>query len=118
MRDAIQASAPCSSTPSAHWKTCSGAAKSRRRWTPGSRDSIASPSADQWSETGELPVRMGINIGPAQRRGVDYFGPTLNRCARLMGVGHGGQVLLSGMARGEPAGGFYADDPVPPTRRC
>jgi predicted ATPase len=41
---------------------------------------------------------MGIHVGPAQRRGADYFGSTLNRCARLMAIGHGGQVLLSGAA--------------------
>ena len=52
----------------------------------------------QWRETGPLRVRMGVHAGPAQRRGDDYFGRTLNRCARLMAVGHGGQVLLSGAA--------------------
>src|SRR6478736_6837744 len=31
-------------------------------------------------------------------RGDDYFGPTINRTARLMAVGHGGQVLLSAAA--------------------
>jgi predicted ATPase/class 3 adenylate cyclase len=43
----------------------------------------------------ELPVRMGIHTGEAQLRGGDYFGPTLNRLARLTGAGHGGQILLS-----------------------
>jgi predicted ATPase/class 3 adenylate cyclase len=52
-----------------------------------------------WGAIGELRVRMGIHVGPAQRRGADYFGPALNRCARLMAIGHGGQVLLSGIAR-------------------
>jgi predicted ATPase/class 3 adenylate cyclase len=56
-------------------------------------------SAHAWGSIGELRVRMGIHVGPAQRRGADYFGPTLNRCARLMAIGHGGQVLLSGPAR-------------------
>jgi predicted ATPase/class 3 adenylate cyclase len=52
-----------------------------------------------WTTSADLQVRMGIHVGPAHRRGADYFGPTLNRCARLMAVGHGGQVLLSGAAR-------------------
>src|SRR4051794_7253715 len=52
----------------------------------------------EWGETGPLHVRMGINAGDAERRGDDYFGPTINRTARLMGVGHGGQVLLSAAA--------------------
>jgi class 3 adenylate cyclase len=41
---------------------------------------------------------MAINAGDAERRGDDYFGPTINRTARLMAVGHGGQVLLSAAA--------------------
>ncbi|HEY4333366.1 MAG TPA: adenylate/guanylate cyclase domain-containing protein, partial [Ilumatobacteraceae bacterium] len=42
-----------------------------------------------------LPVRMGIATGEAEQRGEDYFGPALNRAARVMAVGHGGQILLS-----------------------
>src|SRR5271163_3190844 len=43
----------------------------------------------------ELPVRMGIATGEAQLRGADYFGAVLNRAARVMAAGHGGQVLLA-----------------------
>ena len=43
----------------------------------------------------ELPVRMGISTGEAELRGSDYFGPVLNRAARVMAAGHGGQVLLT-----------------------
>lgn len=42
----------------------------------------------------ELPVRMGIATGEAELRADDYFGPTLNRAARVMASGHGGQVWL------------------------
>ena len=42
----------------------------------------------------ELPVRMGIATGEAELRGGDYFGVVLNRAARVMAAGHGGQVLL------------------------
>ena len=38
---------------------------------------------------------MGIHTGTADERGGDYFGPTMNRAARLMAAGHGGQILLS-----------------------
>ena len=38
---------------------------------------------------------MGINTGEVQERDGDYFGPAVNRSARLMAAGHGGQVLLS-----------------------
>jgi predicted ATPase/class 3 adenylate cyclase len=53
---------------------------------------------EPWSETGVLRVRMGLHSGEAQRRGDDYFGPAVIRSARIMAVGHGGQVLLSGTA--------------------
>ena len=44
----------------------------------------------------ELPVRMGIATGEAELRGEDYFGAVLNRAARVMAAGHGGQMLLDG----------------------
>jgi len=43
----------------------------------------------------ELPVRMGIATGEAQLRGSDYFGAVLNRAARVMAAGHGGQILVA-----------------------
>ncbi len=46
-----------------------------------------------------IRVRMGIHTGPAEARGGDYFGPTLNRTGRLMDAGHGGQILISEAAR-------------------
>ena len=42
-----------------------------------------------------LPVRMGIATGEAEQRGDDYFGPALNRAARVMAAGHGGQILVA-----------------------
>jgi class 3 adenylate cyclase len=42
----------------------------------------------------ELPVRMGIATGEAELRDGDYFGAVLNRAARVMAAGHGGQILL------------------------
>jgi predicted ATPase len=43
----------------------------------------------------ELPVRMGIATGEAELRDGDYFGAVLNRAARVMAAGHGGQILLA-----------------------
>jgi hypothetical protein len=43
----------------------------------------------------ELPVRMGLATGEAELRDGDYFGAVLNRAARVMAAGHGGQVLLA-----------------------
>ena len=44
----------------------------------------------------ELRVRAGIHTGEAAERGGDYFGPAVNRCARIASAGHGGQILVSG----------------------
>ena len=53
-----------------------------------------------WPESiGPLQARMAIHTGPAEERDGDYFGPTLNRVARLMSAGHGGQILLSEATR-------------------
>jgi predicted ATPase/class 3 adenylate cyclase len=46
-----------------------------------------------------LEVRIGIHVGSADERDGDYFGPTVNRVARLMSIGHGGQVLASDAVR-------------------
>src|ERR1700726_3964903 len=43
----------------------------------------------------DLPVRMGLATGEAELREGDYFGAVLNRVARLMAAGHGGQILLA-----------------------
>jgi predicted ATPase len=48
----------------------------------------------------ELPVRMGIATGEAELRGDDYFGTVLNRTARVMSAGHGGQILIDGTTAG------------------
>ena len=50
---------------------------------------------EDWGELGRLRARMAIHSGEVERRGDHYFGAPLYRCARLMAVGHGGQVLLS-----------------------
>lgn len=52
-------------------------------------------AAHEWPERCELKARMGVHSGVAQEREGDYFGPAVNRTARLMGAGHGGQILVS-----------------------
>jgi class 3 adenylate cyclase/tetratricopeptide (TPR) repeat protein len=54
--------------------------------------------AAEFSAVDGLSVRMAINTGTADERDGDYFGPAVNRVARLLALGHGGQVLLSGIA--------------------
>jgi class 3 adenylate cyclase/tetratricopeptide (TPR) repeat protein len=48
-----------------------------------------------WGETGPLKVRMALHTGRTQERADDYVGPLLNRHARLLAAGAGGQILLS-----------------------
>ena len=43
----------------------------------------------------ELPVRMGLATGEAELRDGGYLGTVLNRAARVMAAGHGGQILLA-----------------------
>ncbi len=47
-----------------------------------------------------LRVRMGLHIGEAVERDGDYFGPTVNRTARIVALAHGGQILMSSAAAG------------------
>jgi len=55
-------------------------------------------AAEDFTAVDGLPVRMAIHTGNADERDGDYFGPALNRVARLLAVGHGGQVLVSGVS--------------------
>jgi class 3 adenylate cyclase len=48
----------------------------------------------------ELPVRMGLATGEAELRDRDYFGAVLNRAARVMAAGHGGQILVADSTAG------------------
>jgi len=65
-------------------------------WSP---DLLALPEAAEAPGFRGLRVRMGVHIGEpeARTRGnkVDYFGPMVNRAARIASAGHGGQILAS-----------------------
>jgi predicted ATPase len=52
-------------------------------------------AAEEPDEMGPLRVRMVLHTGAADERDGDYFGPTLNRTARLLAAAHGGQILIS-----------------------
>ncbi len=49
-----------------------------------------------WPLPEPLRVRMAVHSGSAETRDGDFFGPALNRAARLLAIGHGRQVLVSG----------------------
>ena len=54
-----------------------------------------SMQSEVWHDTDPLMVRIGLHTGKAEYRRDDYYGSTVNRAARLMSIGHGGQILLS-----------------------
>lgn len=56
-------------------------------------------AGEEWETPRPLAVRAAIHRGMAEQRNADYFGPTLNRTARLLAAGHGGQTLLSRSAQ-------------------
>lgn len=62
----------------------------------------------------DLIVRMGMHTGSADRRMGDYYGTTVNRCARIRSLAHGGQCLLSGatmeLAKGHLPSGVEITD--------
>src|SRR5215212_9602194 len=56
--------------------------------------------AEFWGQINPLRVRMALHTGTAEERDGDYYGPPLNRAARLLSAGHGGQTLLSEVVAG------------------
>jgi class 3 adenylate cyclase len=55
-------------------------------------------AANSWPTSRPVLVRMGLHAGVCEERDGDYFGPAVNRAARLLTVAQGGQVLVSGVA--------------------
>jgi class 3 adenylate cyclase len=55
-------------------------------------------AAQSWPTSRPIVVRMGLHAGVCEERDGDYFGPAVNRTARLLAVASGGQVLVSGVA--------------------
>jgi len=52
-------------------------------------------SGEDWHAPGALRVRCALHTGLAEQRDDDYFGPTLNRVARLLAHAQGGETLLT-----------------------
>ncbi len=61
-------------------------------------DAQRAVAAEDFSAVGGLRVRIAVHSGTTHERDGDYFGPTVNRVARLLAVVHGEQVVISGEA--------------------
>lgn len=69
-------------------------------------DAVAAAAALQrafcrepWPSETCLSMRIALHTGEADWRDGDYYGPPVNRCGRLRGLAHGGQILLSSITR-------------------
>ena len=51
--------------------------------------------AEPWSTPTPLRIRIGLHTGEAEVRDGGYYGAAFNRCARLLEIGHGGEIVLS-----------------------
>lgn len=60
--------------------------------------------AEPWPDGATVRVRMGIHTGEAEERAGNYFGPSVNHAARLMGAANGGQLVVS-----DVTAGFFTD---------
>lgn len=64
-------------------------------------------AGEKWPGELELRARMGVHTGDAHERDANYYGPSVNRAARVMDAAHGGQILVSdAVARILDAGGL------------
>ncbi|MFT7395105.1 MAG: putative ATPase [Candidatus Azotimanducaceae bacterium] len=73
----------------------------------GAVNAVGALAAGAWGTTGALEVRVSVHAGSASERDGDFFGPPLNKVARINGVGHANQVLVSDVAHQlmlEPSG--------------
>lgn len=71
-------------------------------------------ASEPWRDGIDLRVRMAIHTGEAHERDGDFYGPAVNRAARIRSLAGGGQVLLSQVAAelvrdGLPASASLAD---------
>jgi predicted ATPase/class 3 adenylate cyclase len=56
--------------------------------------------AEAWPTAVPMQVRAGVHTGDAEPRDGDWYGPAVNRAARLRGLAEGGQTLVSGVTAG------------------
>lgn len=52
-------------------------------------------SREDWDRVDGLSIRIGVHSGPVTERGGDFFGTSVNRAARVMAAGSGGQIVFT-----------------------
>jgi len=52
--------------------------------------------SEPWGTPRPIRVRLAVHTGETEFREGDYYGTAVNRCARLRGIAHPGQILVSG----------------------
>jgi class 3 adenylate cyclase len=57
----------------------------------------AAVRAEQWPTTAHVRMRVGVHTGDAEPRNGDWYGPAVNRAARLRALAGGNQTLLTGV---------------------
>jgi predicted ATPase/DNA-binding SARP family transcriptional activator/class 3 adenylate cyclase len=60
----------------------------------------AAVGAEEWPTASPLRVRVGVHTGDAEPRDGDWYGPAVNRAARLRALADGAQTLVSGVTAG------------------
>lgn len=50
--------------------------------------------SEPWPQPTPIKVRMALRTGDVELRDGDFYGSTVNRCARMRAAAHGGQILL------------------------
>lgn len=66
-------------------------------------------ATEPWRDEIKLRVRMAVHTGEAHERNGDYYGPAVNRAARIRSLARGGQILLSQVAAELVRDGLPAD---------
>ncbi len=66
-------------------------------------------AAEAWPDGIDVRVRMGLGAGEATMAGGSLVGIDINRAARIAGVAHGGQIVLSDAVRALVSGTLPAD---------
>jgi predicted ATPase/class 3 adenylate cyclase len=59
------------------------------------REAAADLAMERWPPEAGIRVRMALHTAEAVERDGDYFGPGVNRAARILAIAHGGQILCS-----------------------